>query len=137
MNPEPAEQRYADIIHLPRHRSTRHEPMPRAERAAQFASFAALSGHSAAIRETARLTDARRELSESARAALDADLRYILQHPEHEARITWFEPNVHKNGGSYHTITSCVKRLDATHRHLLLADHSITIPLDTITELEL
>ena len=44
---------YADIIQLPPHRSSRHIPMPLAERAAQFSSFAALSGHDQAIRDQA------------------------------------------------------------------------------------
>ena len=38
--------------------------MPMIDRAAQFSPFAALSGHGDAIAETARLTDARRELDE-------------------------------------------------------------------------
>ena len=36
---------YADIINLPHHVSKRHRQMPLAERAAQFAPFAALEGH--------------------------------------------------------------------------------------------
>lgn len=46
-----AEERYADIIDLPHVRPTRHVPMPLSERAAQFASFAALTAHSDSIRE--------------------------------------------------------------------------------------
>lgn len=38
---------YADIINLPHHVSKRHRQMPLAERAAQFAPFAALEGHTA------------------------------------------------------------------------------------------
>lgn len=47
---------YEDIIHLPHHVSAVHPQMPRADRAAQFSPFAALSGHSDAIRETALRT---------------------------------------------------------------------------------
>lgn len=39
---------YEDIIHLPHHQSTVHPQMPRADRAAQFSPFAALTGHEAA-----------------------------------------------------------------------------------------
>ena len=46
------------------------------DRAAQFAPFAALTGHGAAIAETARLTDDRLELDESRKAALDQILSY-------------------------------------------------------------
>ena len=46
---------YADIINLPHHVSKRHRQMPLAERAAQFAPFAALEGHAAAVSSTAQL----------------------------------------------------------------------------------
>jgi hypothetical protein len=38
--------------------------MPLSDRAAQFSPFAALTGHDAAIRETARLADMQAELGE-------------------------------------------------------------------------
>ena len=43
---------YEDIIHLPHHVSVRHPQMSRQDRAAQFAPFAALTGHKDAIRES-------------------------------------------------------------------------------------
>ena len=42
---------YDDIIHLPHYEPKRHPRMPMAARAAQFAPFAAVAGHDAAIRE--------------------------------------------------------------------------------------
>ena len=45
---------YDDIIHLPHYESKRHPRMPMAARAAQFAPFAAIAGHDAAIREERR-----------------------------------------------------------------------------------
>lgn len=36
---------YADLLELPHHKSRRHPPMSRQNRAAQFAPFAALTGH--------------------------------------------------------------------------------------------
>ena len=44
---------YEDIIDLPRPVSTKHPRMSMEDRAAQFAPFAALTGHGDAIRETA------------------------------------------------------------------------------------
>ncbi len=57
--------RYDDIIQLKRPVSRKHPPMPVADRAAQFAPFAALTGHGQAIRDTARRAeeDIRREES--------------------------------------------------------------------------
>lgn len=46
---------YDDIINLPHHTSRNHPRMTMEQRAAQFAPFAALTGHGAAIEETARL----------------------------------------------------------------------------------
>ena len=58
---------YDDIINLPHHVSSKHPQMSMMNRAAQFAPFAALTGHAAAIEETARLTDEQQELAEEDR----------------------------------------------------------------------
>ena len=58
--------KYDDIIDLPHPTSKKHPRMSRQNRAAQFSPFAALTGYDAAIRETARITEDRRELSEDA-----------------------------------------------------------------------
>ena len=56
---------YEDIIHLPHHQSTVHPQMPRADRAAQFAPFAALTGHETAIRKTAERVEQERDSRET------------------------------------------------------------------------
>lgn len=53
--------KYDDIIDLPHHVSSRHPQMAPLDRAAQFSPFAALTGHDAAIRETARLAESKAE----------------------------------------------------------------------------
>ena len=68
---------YDDIIHLPHHVSERHPQMSMYNRAAQFAPFAALTGHNAAITEAARLTEAEQELSESDAEVLNRKLAYL------------------------------------------------------------
>ena len=55
---------YKDIINLPHHVSKKHPQMSMHDRAAQFAPFAALSGHSEAIEETANLAGQKIELDE-------------------------------------------------------------------------
>ncbi len=47
-------EKYGDIINLPHHVSQNRPQMPAAGRAAQFASFAALTGYEDAIDKTAR-----------------------------------------------------------------------------------
>ena len=46
--------KYADIINLPHHVSTRHPQMALSDRAAQFGSYAALRGYDAAVKETVK-----------------------------------------------------------------------------------
>ena len=86
---------YDDIINLPHPTSAKHPRMPLSDRAAQFAPFAALSGHSAALAETARLTDQRMELDEDARAALDLKQQLLLERIKERPEITatWFQPD--------------------------------------------
>ena len=52
---------YADIRYLSHHESKTHPRMPRANRAAQFMPFSALSGYEEAVQETARQTEQFRE----------------------------------------------------------------------------
>lgn len=54
---------YDDIINLPNPTSKTHPRMPLYNRAAQFSPFSALTGYDAAIKETARLTEEKQELS--------------------------------------------------------------------------
>ena len=51
------QQKYGDILNLLHHLSETHPPMPIADRAAQFAPFAALTGYKEAIEETERLAE--------------------------------------------------------------------------------
>jgi len=48
---------YDDIINLPHYEPKHHPRMSMEARAAQFAPFAAVTGHSDAIREESRLAD--------------------------------------------------------------------------------
>lgn len=72
---------YDDIINHPHHVSTRHPRMSMIDRAAQFSPFAALTGYGDVIKETARLTDRKPELSESEKAELDYKLQMACDYP--------------------------------------------------------
>ena len=106
---------YDDIINLPHPTSAKHPRMPLSDRAAQFAPFAALSGHSAALVETARLTDQRMELDEDARAALDSKQQLLLDR--------------------YIVSTGRLKRIHEADQVLILVD-GLRIPIGDIVELE-
>ena len=72
--------KYDDIINLPHHVSKKHPQMSLHDRAAQFSPFAALTGHKAAINETARLTDEKQILSEDVIAKLNEQLNLIKEN---------------------------------------------------------
>ncbi|WP_104802945.1 hypothetical protein [Blautia marasmi] len=128
---------YDDIINLPHHVSKVHPHMPIPDRAAQFAPFAALTGHDAAIKETARLTEERVELDENAKAVLDEKLRLVqevlTENPE--LTVTYFQADEKKAGGTYLSITGNVKKIDMYAQALLMAD-GLRIPLKEIYDLE-
>ena len=127
------EHRYDDMLDLPHPVSRVHPPMPVRDRAAQFAPFAALTGHSAAIRETQRLTDRRIELSECELEQLDQKLQQLIAviEEEPEITITYFSPDEKKSGGSYRTVTGIVKGLNQYKRRILL-DNGDAILIDQI-----
>ena len=129
--------KYDDIIRLPHPVSRTHPPMPRAERAAQFSSFAALTGYEEIVAESARLTDARVELGHDALEALDERLRAIAAAiaDEPEAEIRFFVPDEKKAGGRYETVRGRVKKIDEYASVLLLADGK-KIPLGDIVSIE-
>ena len=106
--------------------------MPIRDRAAIFSPFAALSGHGAAIAETARLTERRIELDEDTRAELDRRQAVLLEHIDEqpEITITWFQPDERKDGGAYLTATGRLKKF-----RLLLADGT-EIPMKDVVALE-
>lgn len=128
---------YDDIINLPHPTSLRHPRMSRIDRAAQFSPFAALSGHHAALEETARLTDRRVELSEEETAALDRKLCFLLEHivEQPEITVSWFHPDEKKDGGRYAAAAGKLKRIDTAARVLVLTDGT-RIPLGDIADIE-
>ena len=143
---------YADILDAARPEPVpAHPRMPVRSRAAQFAPFAALTGHDDAIRETARLTDARIELDEGEQAVLDSKLQLLRRHlPEQPAvRITYFQPDARKAGGAYLTAApdarkaggayltaaGTAKKLDA-HAGLLLLQDGTRVPVAEIVQID-
>jgi len=132
--------KYDDIIHLPRHVSETHAQMPLSARAAQFSSFAALTGFDAAVRETARLTEARVELDRDALEALDGTIRTLSERlaagGAPEAEFRFFVPDERKDGGRYETLRGVVEKIDAYERLLFLADGR-RLSLEDIVSIEL
>ena len=128
---------YKDILDLPHHVSRNHPQMSLRDRAAQFSPFAALDGHSDAIRETARQTEQRRELDDEERARLDALLRHLAAHigEKPEVTIEHFVADAQKDGGAYVRTTGRLAAISPVSRKLTLADGT-SISADNITEIE-
>lgn len=115
---------YEDIMYLEHHVSKKHPQMSRYNRAAQFAPFAALSGHGEAIAETARLTEGKIELDDYEKLKLDEQL-YILQErivERPKVCITYFRPDAKKDGGAYLTVCQNLKKICPQERLLVLED---------------
>ena len=125
---------YEDIIHLPHPVSKKHPPMSMLDRAAQFAPFAALTGHSEMIEETQRLTQPPRELTESAKEELDRTLQILQEGMTVVAQV--FIPDRRKEGGSYAQYTGQVRRVDTLDQSLTLTDGTC-IPFEAIITLEI
>ena len=128
---------YDDIINLPHPVSKNHPQMPFRDRAAQFAPFAALTGHDAAIKETARLTDERLELSEEVIAQLNEKINIIRNNIgiEQNVSITYFIPDEKKAGGSYVTYSGIVKKVDEYEHTMIMTDQTV-IPIERISDIK-
>ena len=115
--------KYEDILHLPHPDSPKHPRMSLYDRAAQFSPFAALTGHSAAIAETGRLTDRRVELDEYEMARVDAELQRLqeLLPGRPTASITYFVPD---------------ERIDAVNGVIQMADRQC-IPIADVFSIEI
>lgn len=130
--------KYNDILHLPHKKSETRPHMPVSDRAAQFAPFAALTGYDSAIRETARLTDRKRELGESELEELNGKLIYIGEHLDEPSpvKITYFRADKKKSGGAYIVFTGTAKRIDQYEKMMIMTDGT-KIPIEDIYDVSL
>lgn len=128
---------YSDIINLPHHRSVSRAGMSRLDRAAQFSSFAALTGYEEGIAEAARLTDSRPERSEEEMRRLDRALALLekRQGERPEISLLVFLPDERKAGGSLVRRKAVLRRVDNTERRLIFTDRS-SLAFDDIYGLE-
>ncbi len=130
-------ENYDDIIHLPHHVSKRHPQMRLYCRAAQFAPFAALTSYGEVVAETARHTSPKVEMMEDDRELLDRKLSILFSNLAERptVSITYFQPDAHKEGGSYLTVTGVVKAICDSER-MILMDNGKRIGVDSIIGLE-
>ena len=128
---------YDDSINIARHISSKHPQMKIIDRAAQFAPFAALTGHKESINEASRITDSKKELDENQKEILNNKLNYILLNLDKllEIKITYFQADLKKSGGKYVTVLASIKKIDEYNKVLVL-NNGKKIKIDDLYWLE-
>ena len=126
--------RYDDIINLPHYVSKTRTPMSMMNRAAQFAPFAALSGHDSAINETSRLTSSMSELSDDEVVRLNKRLYHAIQL-RIAVTVTYFVRDDRKSGGKYMTAKGIIKKIDEYEESIIFTDN-LSIPLADVLSID-
>ncbi|MCR4719495.1 MAG: hypothetical protein K5768_07690 [Firmicutes bacterium] len=115
--------KYDDIINLPHHKSSTRKQMSMIDRAAQFAPYMSLSGYSDDVKETARLTDTKLELSEEEINLLNRKLNFIAENKlKEEFCVTYFVPDSRKEGGEYAVKTGIIRIIDDIYKKIIFKD---------------
>ena len=128
---------YEDIVDLPRPISKKHPQPTLSERAARFAPFAAITDYEEMVLEEARKTEERIILDENALTLLNEKLNVLQKFPDmiSELKITYYEPDKKKSGGSYVTVNGTAPRLDPYKKFLIINDEK-KIRIEDICKLE-
>lgn len=114
---------------------SKYPKMSMLDRAAQFAPFAALTGHKEAVIEQGRITQEKRILSNEEKLEINEKITELM-HLKSKCRITYFEKDKKKSGGKYHTATYAFKRLDELNKTLIFKENA-QIQIDDIVDIEL
>lgn len=116
---------YDDIINLPHYEPRSHPRMSMESRAAQFASFAALTGYDDAICETARTTEGELVQSADRLDQLNQQMELILEHIDEHPTVcvTYFVDDKKKSGGAYHQHIGAVEKIDTDAAQICFSDY--------------
>lgn len=113
---------------------SKYPKMSMSDRAAQFAPFAALTGHKEAILEQQRITQTKRILSNEEKLEINEKIVEMVKLKS-KCRITYFEKDQKKSGGKYPTATYTFKRLDELNKTLIFKEN-VQIQIDDIVDIE-
>lgn len=116
--------KYDDIINLPHYESKTRKRMSLEARSAQFAPFAALTGYDDKVKETARRTDKRIELSDEEYNIINTKLQIIKEHIKEQPEITFviFVKDKLKEGGKYEEVNGKIRVIDEVNEEIILVD---------------
>lgn len=126
--------RYDDMVYLNRPSSPRKK-MSILDRSAQFAPFAALTGHSDAILESERLTDEKIILSEEMILFINIQLQKLKEMHFPKVNITYFISDNKKNGGSYKNEDCSIKKIDELNHSIILKNQKV-IKIENIVNID-
>lgn len=113
---------------------SKYPKMSMLDRAAQFAPFAALTGHKEAILEQQRITQTKRILSNEEKLRINEKI-IELMNLKSKCRITYFEKDKTKSGGQYLNRVLSFKRLDELNKTLFFKEN-IQIQIEDIVDIE-
>ena len=113
---------------------SKYPKMSVSDRAAQFAPFAALTGHKEAILEQQRTTQTKRILSNEEKLEINEKI-IELMNLKSKCRIIYFEKDRTKSGGQYMESVLSFKRIDELNKVLYFKEN-IQIQIDDIVDIE-
>ena len=127
--------KYDDIINLEHYTSKKRPRMSIDNRAAQFAPFAALTGYSDAVKETARLTETKKRLTEEQKIILNEKITAINNNLEQQIKIIYYIQDDKKTGGKYEEYIGKIIKIDTYNNHIIISNNK-KILFDNIYEIE-
>ncbi len=113
---------------------SKYPKMSMSDRAAQFAPFAALTGHKEAILEQQRTTQTKRILSNEEKLEINEKI-IELMNLKSKCRIIYFEKDRTKSGGQYMESVLSFNRIDELNKVLYFKEN-IQIQIDDIVDIE-
>lgn len=113
---------------------SKYPKMSMSDRAAQFAPFAALTGHKEAILEQQRTTQTKRILSNEEKLEINEKIIELI-NLKSKCRIIYFEKDKTKSGGQYMESVLSFKRIDELNKVLYFKEN-IQIQIDDIVDIE-
>lgn len=114
---------------------SKYPKMSMSDRAAQFAPFAALTGHKEAVIEQGRITQEKRILSNEEKLEINEKI-VELMNLKSRCRIIYFEKDRTKSGGQYMKSVLSFKRIDELNKVLYFKEN-IQIQIDDIVDIEI
>lgn len=114
---------------------SKYPKMSMSDRAAQFAPFAALTGHKEAVIEQGRITQEKRILSNEEKLEINEKIVEMVKLKS-KCRITYFEKDKTKSGGKYLNRVLSFKRIDELNKVLYLKEN-IQIQIEDIVDIEI